>query len=70
MRHPGYAGGMLGYIATPFFLDSWWALIPTVFLCVIMSIRTSLEDRTLQAGLEGYKEYAQQVRYRLIAGVW
>ena len=35
-----------------------------------MTIRTSLEDRTLQAELEGYKEYAQRVRYRLIPGVW
>ena len=70
MRHPGYAGGMLAYLATPFFLYSWWALIPTLLLCIVMVIRTSLEDRTLKAELDGYKEYAQRVRYRLLPGVW
>jgi protein-S-isoprenylcysteine O-methyltransferase Ste14 len=29
-----------------------------------------LEDRTLQAELEGYGEYAGRVRYRLFPGVW
>jgi protein-S-isoprenylcysteine O-methyltransferase Ste14 len=38
-------------------------------VCVIV-VRTALEDRTLQAELEGYKDYAGQVRYRLLPGVW
>jgi protein-S-isoprenylcysteine O-methyltransferase Ste14 len=29
-----------------------------------------LEDRTLQQELDGYVEYTQQVRYRLLPGVW
>ena len=29
-----------------------------------------LEDRTLQAELPGYREYAVRVRYRPISGVW
>jgi protein-S-isoprenylcysteine O-methyltransferase Ste14 len=33
-------------------------------------VRTALEDRTLQAELPGYAEYAQRVRYRLLPGVW
>lgn len=70
VRHPGYAGGLLSYLAAPFFLDSLWALLPTAFLTVALVIRTSLEDRTLQDELEGYREYAQRVRYRLIPGVW
>ena len=32
--------------------------------------RTTLEDRLLQNGLAGYDEYARNVRYRLIPGVW
>jgi protein-S-isoprenylcysteine O-methyltransferase Ste14 len=40
-------------------------------LCAALLIfRTALEDRTLQAELPGYIEYARQVRFRLIPGVW
>lgn len=70
VRHPGYAGALVTYLATPFFLDSSWALIPTFFLLVVLVIRTHLEDRTLQAELTGYAEYAARVRYRLLPGVW
>jgi protein-S-isoprenylcysteine O-methyltransferase Ste14 len=70
MRHPGYAGAVLTYLATPFFLDSLWAFLPAAFLLVVLVIRTRLEDRTLQDELEGYREYAKRVRYRLFPGVW
>jgi protein-S-isoprenylcysteine O-methyltransferase Ste14 len=70
MRHPGYAGALLTNLATPFFLDSLWALLPTVLLWVFLIIRTALEDRFLQAELAGYREYAGQVRYRLLPGIW
>jgi len=49
---------------------SCWALIPAAATAVLMVIRTFLEDRTLQAGLPGYREYAQAARYRLLPGVW
>jgi len=29
-----------------------------------------LEDKTLQAELAGYQEYAERVRYRLLPGIW
>ena len=70
MRHPGYAGAICTYLATPLFLDSGWAFIPAVFLVIALVIRTSLEDKVLQAELEGYSEYADKVRYRLFPGVW
>jgi len=34
------------------------------------AIRTALEGRTLQKELDGYREYAGRVRYRLIPGIW
>ena len=70
MRHPGYAGALLLYLATPFFLDSWWTLLPAVFLAIVLVIRTGLEDRTLQEELPGYREYTKKVRYRLLPGLW
>jgi protein-S-isoprenylcysteine O-methyltransferase Ste14 len=35
-----------------------------------MIIRTVLEDKTLHKELEGYVEYAQKTKYRLIPGIW
>ena len=70
MRHPGYAGALVTYAATPLFLDSRWAFLPAVFLAVVLIIRTNLEDKTLQDELEGYRDYAQRVRYRLLPGIW
>lgn len=70
MRHPGYAGALLTYLAIPFFLDSLWAFIPTGFVTVILVIRTALEDRVLQDELAGYLDYTKRVRYRLLPGVW
>lgn len=71
MRHPGYAGALLTYQATPLLLDSQWAFIPALFLTTILVIRTRLEDKTLQEELEGYKDYAKLVKYRLLLpGLW
>ncbi len=70
VRHPGYLGGVLFHLATPFMLCSWWAFLPVALVTAALVIRTALEDRTLQAELPGYAEYAQRVRSRLIPGIW
>jgi protein-S-isoprenylcysteine O-methyltransferase Ste14 len=70
IRHPGYAGAVLTYLATPLLLDSRWAFLPTVFITILLVIRTALEDRTLQNELPGYAEYARRVQYRLLPGIW
>jgi len=70
LRHPGYIGLILYSLATPFLLDSPWALIPGGLVALLVIIRTIVEDRTLLAELDGYKDYAQRVRYRLLPGVW
>jgi protein-S-isoprenylcysteine O-methyltransferase Ste14 len=70
VRHPGYAGLIVSFIALPLALGTWVALIPGVVGVVIFVIRTSLEDRTLHAELPGYADYARQTRYRLLPGIW
>ena len=70
MRHPGYVGGILAYLGTPVLLGSHWAILLGALMALLMIVRTALEDKTLQAELPGYDEYAQRVRYRLLPGVW
>lgn len=45
-------------------------LVPAAVAAIRLVVRTVLEDKTLQAELEGYKQYAARVRYRLIPDVW
>jgi protein-S-isoprenylcysteine O-methyltransferase Ste14 len=70
VRHPGYAGGVIFDLATPLALGSWWTFIPAVLTVCFIVVRAALEDRTLQDELDGYREYAQHTRYRLLPGIW
>ena len=70
MRHPGYASSLITNLAVPVMLGTLWALLPAVVIIIVLIIRTSKEDRTLQEELPGYREYAQRTRYRLIPGIW
>jgi protein-S-isoprenylcysteine O-methyltransferase Ste14 len=70
VRHPGYLGSVLFYVAFPLISGSALALCGSALGIVGMLVRTSLEDKTLRQELAGYAEYAQEVRYRLMPYVW
>jgi protein-S-isoprenylcysteine O-methyltransferase Ste14 len=70
VRHPAYVGMIVFELAMAILLASWPALAASGFGAMLLVLRTALEDRTLQAELPGYVEYAQRVRYRLVPGVW
>lgn len=70
VRHPGYLGAVLLYPGVALLLASGWALLPAAAVVVVTCIRTTLEDGVLNAQLPGYQDYARQVRYRLIPGLW
>lgn len=70
VRHPMYAASFLLFAGIALALGSYWALIPAAVASLVLVVRTVLEDRTLQNELDGYKEYAARVRYRLVPGLW
>jgi protein-S-isoprenylcysteine O-methyltransferase Ste14 len=70
VRHPMYASGILIWLSTPLFLESWWAMVPAALASLALIVRTAFEDRMLRRELPGYVEYAQNTRYRLIPGLW
>lgn len=70
VRHPGYAGLIVFELAISTLLASWWAILAGGVCAILFILRTALEDRTLQAELPGYTDYARQVRYRLLPGIW
>ena len=70
VRHPMYAAVILFVFFIPLALGSYFGLIGSVLVAALFILRTALEDRTLQAELEGYRQYSEKVRYRLIPGIW
>jgi protein-S-isoprenylcysteine O-methyltransferase Ste14 len=70
VRHPGYVGALMMFVGIPLALGSWWALIPAAWASAILLLRTSWEDALLHAELDGYEDYAQRTRFRLVPGIW
>jgi protein-S-isoprenylcysteine O-methyltransferase Ste14 len=70
VRHPAYVGMILFELAISTLLASWWALVAGGLCAALILLRTALEDRTLNKELNGYADYARQVRYRLAPGIW
>jgi protein-S-isoprenylcysteine O-methyltransferase Ste14 len=70
VRHPMYASALLYLLGTPLALGSYWGLLPFVALIPLLIWRLTDEEKMLSGELEGYRQYQQRVRYRLVPGVW
>jgi protein-S-isoprenylcysteine O-methyltransferase Ste14 len=70
VRHPGYTGTLLAMVCGGLALGSWVGMLPIVGGMALFVRRTLVEDRMLRQELAGYADYAQRVRYRLVAGVF
>jgi protein-S-isoprenylcysteine O-methyltransferase Ste14 len=70
VRHPGYLGLSMANFASAMIVGSLYGFITATATLLILIIRTYLEDRTLMAELEGYREYAAKTCYRLVPFVW
>jgi protein-S-isoprenylcysteine O-methyltransferase Ste14 len=70
VRHPSYASAVLLSVAMPVMLGTLWAWAPQLGVIAALVVRTRLEDGMLRDELEGYEAYAQEVRWRLVPGVW
>ena len=70
VRHPMYLGILIMYIPTPVALGSYWGLIPMSGIILGLILRIANEEKVLRQNLEGYIEYCQRTRYRLIPFLW
>jgi protein-S-isoprenylcysteine O-methyltransferase Ste14 len=70
VRHPGYAGMTLMGPTCALALGSWAALAPGLVLSGLFCARAAHEDRFLAGHLEGYRDYAARVRFRLVPWIW
>ena len=70
VRHPMYSSIMILYLFTPLALGSYWAVIPALFILPVLIARIIDEEKELLDNLEGYREYMQKVKHRLLPGIW
>ncbi len=70
VRHPGYLGYIIFTSATPIALGTFWGLVFSVIIGILLIVRTVLEDATLKKELPGYAEYTENVKYKLIPFLW
>jgi protein-S-isoprenylcysteine O-methyltransferase Ste14 len=70
VRHPMYLATLFMFLPIPLILGSLWGLIPFALYPVIIVARILNEEKVLTEQLDGYAEYKQKVRYRLIPFVW
>ena len=70
VRHPMYAGVTVMYIASALALGSYWAMIPAALIIPLLAARIRNEEEVLLRDLPGYEEYRQQIKYRLLPGIW
>ena len=70
VRHPGYLGYIIFTLATPIALGTFWGLVFSGIIGILLIVRTVLEDATLKKELPGYAEYTENVKYKLIPFLW
>jgi protein-S-isoprenylcysteine O-methyltransferase Ste14 len=58
------------FLYTPIALGSFWGVIGTLPLLVLIVFRLLDEERFLGDHLSGYKEYCKTTPYRLIPLIW
>ena len=70
VRHPMYAVTIWLFLSIPVVLGSWWSLLCFLPYIAVIVLRIRNEEKVLEAGLEGYTEYKQRVKYRILPFVW
>ncbi|MBR3429333.1 MAG: isoprenylcysteine carboxylmethyltransferase family protein [Clostridia bacterium] len=70
VRHPMYMATVILFLAMPLVLGSVISFIVMLSYLPIIVKRIRNEEKVLTEGLQGYKEYKEKVRYRLIPFIW
>lgn len=70
VRHPLYTAAIIMFFASPIVLGSFYAINPMLFYLIGIIKRIRNEEKVLRNGLDGYADYLEKVKYRLIPYVW
>ncbi|WP_273734367.1 methyltransferase family protein [Mycolicibacterium septicum] len=70
VRHPMYTCNALLLVGIPLALGSFWGLIFLIPGVLLFALRIQDEEKVLEVELDGYRDYMQKVRYRMLPGIW
>ena len=70
VRHPMYSATLLLFLSMPLVLGSIYSFLIFLAYPLIIAKRIKEEEKFLEEELEGYREYKQKVKYRLIPFIW
>ena len=70
VRHPMYAVTLLLFLSMPLVLGSLISFVIFLVYPLLIAKRIQNEEQVLEAGLPGYREYKQKVKYRMIPFIW
>ncbi len=70
VRHPMYSATLILFLSMPLVLGSVFAFLIFLLYPLIIAKRIRDEEEFLEKELDGYIEYKQKVKYRLIPFIW
>lgn len=70
VRHPGNLGMAIGTLGLPLLFQSTWSFVPAGLFVATLLARTHLEDALLTKQLDGYRDYREHTKFRLVPGLW
>lgn len=70
VRHPMYSVTLLLFLSIPLVLGSIYSFFIFLVYPFIIAKRIKHEEEFLEKELNGYREYKQKVKYRLIPFIW
>jgi protein-S-isoprenylcysteine O-methyltransferase Ste14 len=70
VRHPMYGSTILLFLMMPLILGSIISFVIFLVYPIIIAKRIKNEEEILEKELEGYKEYKEKVKYKVIPFIW
>ena len=70
VRHPMYTTTIFLFLSMPLVLDSIFSFFIMLIYPIIIIFRIKNEEKVLENELEGYKEYKEKVKYKILPHIW
>lgn len=70
VRHPMYSVTLIFFLSMPLVLGSVYSFFVFLTYPFIIAKRIENEEKLLENELKGYREYKQEVKYRLVPFIW
>lgn len=70
VRHPMYTSTIFLFLSMPLILDSIFSFAVMLIYPIIILFRIRNEEEMLENELDGYREYKEKVKYKVLPFIW